>query len=177
MSVKRLPLLAQEDYAALRAVADPKIIQDGGEYVITLDTGRLNLTARYRSTAPRFEDGTPDEDTRLSCLITVDGRQVPTPGRWSDVVALVINPDALTLGRIGAADVFRAERSANDGMTWTVDHPRLTGEQARAYIRTLAYASDGSVIPGTDTVTVRATHRRQHYTGRRWRIVRTIKES
>lgn len=89
---KPLPMLVDDDYSSLRrhaGAAQPTLTADGDGYRIHLDTGRLQLTALYRGSAPGFEDGVPDEDTRISCEITVDGRPVPTPARWSGVVALV----------------------------------------------------------------------------------------
>ncbi len=89
---KPLPALVDADYSSLcRWAGDsqPTLTADGSGFCIHLAVGRLELTALYRGTAPGVEDGVPDEDTRLSCEITVDGRPVATPERWSGIVALV----------------------------------------------------------------------------------------
>ncbi|MFD8654967.1 hypothetical protein [Streptomyces mirabilis] len=175
MSRPPLPMLVEADHASLCRVTPgpaPTLTEEGGGFRITLDTGRVQLDARYRLTAPDFEDGVPDERTRLSLAVTVDGAPVPSPGRWSGVVALVRNPDVLLPEHIADGDAFVMEVSGDHGETWR-EFGRFAGMIAREQIATIMREHHGHAEYEPGRLIIRGVLLSGSYSRHAWRFTRT----
>lgn len=180
-----LPMLANEDYASLRRNTtgpEPTLTREAGEIRLALDTGRVRVDARYRPTAPSTEDGAPDESTRFMLAVSVDGRTVPTPARWSGVVALVREPDALLPEHITDDDTIRVEVSGDYAETWAPyiinpgsgdrDVSLMRGRMARTLIATRMNEHHGRYEYGPGSLVVQGTLFNESFSRHAWRFTR-----